>query len=94
MWLIGDPGAPARGTSDPDVLAWCDEYGFMLLTNNRRTTPVHLREHLTAGRHIPGILMLPEHSSLGDLIDALSLILTASTSDEYLDRLIYLPIGR
>ena len=34
-WLIGDPGAPPRGTLDPEILIWCEENGFILVTNNR-----------------------------------------------------------
>jgi hypothetical protein len=35
VWLIGDPGAPPRGTLDPDILIWCEENSFTLITNNR-----------------------------------------------------------
>ena len=24
VWMIGDPGAPKRGTLDPDILLWCE----------------------------------------------------------------------
>jgi hypothetical protein len=23
VWIVGDPGAPTRGTLDPDILVWC-----------------------------------------------------------------------
>ncbi len=36
VWMIGDEGAPPRGTLDPDILRWCDENGFTLVTNNRK----------------------------------------------------------
>lgn len=44
VWMIGDPGAPPKGTPDPDVLRWCDLNGFALVTNNRRSMPVHLAD--------------------------------------------------
>ena len=25
VWMIGDPAAPAKGTSDPELLRWCEE---------------------------------------------------------------------
>jgi len=34
VWCIGDPGAPPRGTPDPDILLWCEAKGFSLVTNN------------------------------------------------------------
>lgn len=52
---IGDPGAPPSGTSDPDILAWLEESGYILVTENRSTMPVHLSDHFVAGRHIPGL---------------------------------------
>ncbi len=54
VWAIGEPGAPPRGTLDPDILRWCEEHDFVLVTNNRRTMPEHLIAHLSSGRHVPG----------------------------------------
>jgi len=50
VWIIGDPNAPQKGTLDPDILCWCEEHGFILVTNNRRTMPVHLADHLAMGK--------------------------------------------
>jgi hypothetical protein len=58
VWCIGDPGAPQRNTSDPVILDWCELHNFILVTNNRRTIPIHLSAHVGAGRHVPGIFML------------------------------------
>jgi hypothetical protein len=33
VWAIGDPNTPSKGTLDPEVLLWCEEYGFVLVTN-------------------------------------------------------------
>jgi len=54
IWMVGDPGAPPRGTRDPELLAWCELAGFVLITNNRASMPGHLAEHLASGRHVPG----------------------------------------
>ncbi len=92
VWLIGDPGAPPRGTLDPEILIWCEENGFILVTNNRRSMPRHLGDHLAAGRHVPGILVINPIMSMGDVIDELILIAGTSTDDEYQDLLLYLPL--
>ena len=55
VWKIGDPGLPPRGTLDPEILRWCEEQDFLLVTNNRKSMPEHLAAHLDAGRHVPGI---------------------------------------
>lgn len=39
---IGDEGAPARSTSDPEILKWCEQNNFNLITNNRNSIPQHL----------------------------------------------------
>ncbi|MCC6443185.1 MAG: DUF5615 family PIN-like protein [Armatimonadetes bacterium] len=53
---VSGADAPPKGTSDPDLLVWCETYGFMLITSNRKSMPVHLADHLNEGRHIPDIL--------------------------------------
>lgn len=92
VWMIGDPGAPRRGTSDPDILLWCEVNGFTLVTSNRRSMPDHLQAHLTAGRHIPGILVLPPDMTIGAALEQLLLVWGASEAEEYRDLLLYLPL--
>jgi len=93
VWRIGSPGAPPDGTPDPDILRWCEERRFILITNNRASMPAHLRDHLAAGRHIPGILALNPKMTVGQTIDELWLIWGASHEDEYRDRIAFLPVS-
>jgi hypothetical protein len=90
--MIGDPGAPKRGTLDPDLLLWCEANDFVLVTNNRKSMPVHLQDHLTTGHHVPGILTLNPHMTFGATIDQLLLIWGTSEAEEYRDLLLYLPL--
>jgi hypothetical protein len=46
VWQIGMPGVPEYGTLDPEILIWCEENEFILVTNNRKSMPVHLEDHL------------------------------------------------
>jgi len=50
IWKIGMPGVPPSGTLDPEILLWCEGNDFILVTNNRKSMPVHLADHLAAGR--------------------------------------------
>jgi hypothetical protein len=68
VWKIGDPGAPPVGTKDPDILDWCEEKRFILVTNNRKSMPEHLTDHLARGRHIPGILELNPNMGIGETV--------------------------
>ncbi|NJL03002.1 MAG: DUF5615 family PIN-like protein [Spirulinaceae cyanobacterium SM2_1_0] len=90
VWFVGDPYAPAKGTLDPDILIWCEEYDFVLVTNNRASMPVHLTAHLEAGRHIPGIFILNSTLSMGETIELLILLAEASFDDEYQDLIVHL----
>jgi hypothetical protein len=93
VWRVGDPGAPSLGTLDPEILLWCEDHGFSLVTNNRESMPVHLREHLAAGRRAPGILTLNSNMTLSETANELVLIWGASDAEEYIDQLNYLPLS-
>lgn len=92
VWQVGLPGAPALGTLDPEILIWCEENGFVLVTNNRKSMPVHLENHLAAARHATGIFILNAEMTVGETINELLLIASASSAEEYKDQIIYLPI--
>jgi len=94
VWRISDPMAPPIGILDPDILLWCEANDFTLVTNNRGSMPDHLRDHLAAGHHFPGMFTLNRKMSLGETIEELALIWGASNPDEYTDQLNYLPLRR
>lgn len=58
VWRVGDLNAPPAGTLDPPLLRWCEDNRFILVTNNRKSMPRHLTDHLNEGRHAPGVLTL------------------------------------
>ena len=90
--VIGDEDAPARSTPDPEILKWCEQNQFNLITNNRESMPQHLSEHLSAGHHVPGIFTINRKVSMGLVIDQLLLIAGASDEDEYMDEITYIPL--
>lgn len=90
---VGTPGAPPNGTLDPEILVYCELNSLILVTNNRHSMPVHLRDHLAQGRHVPGIFVMNPGMSVGETIEELLLIWRASNEEEYHDRLFFLPIS-
>jgi len=90
--VVGEAGTPSKGTLDPEILCWCEENNFILVTNNRTSMPVHLADHIAGNRHIPGIFILNPNLSMGENIEELILAALASEDDEYQDRIIYLPL--
>ena len=91
--VIGEPLTPPKGTKDPEILCWCEEYDFILVTNNRRSMPRHINEHLEKNKHIPGIFILNPQLTIGQNIEELLLIAEISFSNEYIDKIIHLPLS-
>ena len=91
MWIVGEPNTPSRGTLDPQILNWCEEYKFLLVTNNCKSMPVHLANRIAEGRHIPGIFILNPKLSMGENLDELVFLAEASFENEYQDQIIYFP---
>jgi hypothetical protein len=92
FYTIGDGTAPNKGTPDADILSWIEANGYLLVTNNRATIPVHLQEHLARGHHVPGIVQLPKRMSIRLILEDLLLIYGASEPDEFKDQILYLPL--
>jgi Domain of unknown function (DUF5615) len=91
VWSVGEPNCPRKGTLDPEILLWCQEYNFILVTNNRKSMPVHLVDHINEGRHIPEIFILNVKLTVGQNVDELIFLSQASFEGEYQDQLIHLP---
>lgn len=92
VWKVGgEPTTPPNGTLDPEILCWCEEYGFALVTNNRASMPGHLRDHINEGRHVPGIFILGKKLSFGQNLEELIFLAEASFDNEYRDQIIHLP---
>jgi hypothetical protein len=89
---IGDPGAPSTGTSDPDILTWLEESGYIFVTENRSTIPRHLSDHFAAGRHVPGVFWIRPGIGIGHIVEELYLIWDTSKADEYQDCALFIPL--
>lgn len=90
--VVGEPETPPKGTLDPEILCWCEDNQFVLVTNNRNSMPIHLVDHMELGRHVPGIFILNRNLSIGENLEELILAALASADDEYQDRIVYLPL--
>jgi hypothetical protein len=89
---VGEPATPTKGTLDPEILCWCEDHRFILVTNNRKSIPVHLAYHLAQDRHISGIFILNPNLSIGENLEELMFIAEASFEDEYQDGIHFLPL--
>jgi hypothetical protein len=88
---VGDPGAPSRGTTDPDLLRYLETAGGMLVTSNRKSMPTHIEAHWAAGGHLWGVLWVRPGTPVGRLAQELYLVWEASEAEEWVDRLDWIP---
>ncbi len=93
VFRIGQPGAPSLGTLDPDILEWCVVHHAVLITNNRASMPVHLKDRIEAGKYANGIITLNDGLSLGAVIEELAAIWQATSLEDHVNLIRYLPIS-
>ena len=71
VYAVGRPEGPPRTAKDPQLLLWIEDHQCLMVTNDRASLATHLRDHLAAGHHMPGILVVPRFFSFRTLIDEL-----------------------
>lgn len=89
---VGQPGAPLRGTQDPELLLAAESLERTLVSNDRSSMPGHLIAHFTSGHHTWGVILMKEGYPTGRYIDELLLIWTAMTAEELQDSMMYIPV--
>lgn len=89
---VGELDAPKVGTKDPDILVWCEENNFALVTNNRKSMPAHLKDHLESGRHVEGIFVINLERSLATNAESLAIIAAVALPNEFADRITFVPL--
>jgi hypothetical protein len=88
---IGETNAPSFGTLDPAILIYLEQSQRLLVTNNRKSFPVHIQNHHNAGRHHCGIALVRRGTSRRRLIDELCLLWSAAEAEEWIDRVDWIP---
>lgn len=81
-----------RTREDPVILRWAAGEGRVLISRDIRTVPPFAHERIAAGHSMPGVVVLPSSVSLATAIDDLSLIATATEAQEWINRVVYLPL--
>lgn len=87
---LGDFDDLPLGTQDPDIIRWCERHDRILVSHDRSTTPVHLRDHLAAGFHCPGIVLVRDVNPSA-VVAFLATAAHASEPSEWQDRYFYIP---
>jgi predicted nuclease of predicted toxin-antitoxin system len=79
------------GRSDPDVLSFAANEGRVLISHDVNTMPHFFREMLARGEQTAGIILISQLASFHEAIEALLLVWEASTPEEWVDHLEFLP---
>jgi hypothetical protein len=88
---VGDPPDLPLGSKDPDILLWAEAHGRVLVTRDQGTMLVHLADHLRAGHHSPGVLLLRRNMTLGQVVSGLALVAHAADPALLRDRAEFVP---
>jgi hypothetical protein len=89
---VGDPGAPAFGTLDPDILHWLEINQRVLVTDNRKSMPGHIADHIAAGGRHWGIFMVRKDAPLRTLADTLYVYWDVTDAEQWTNQMEWLPV--
>jgi len=84
--------AGLRGAKDPVLPGLAAEQDRILITHDRRTMTRHFYERMAAGQSSPGVFIIPQSGAIGDIIESLLLVWTASRPEEWRNQIVYLPL--
>jgi predicted nuclease of predicted toxin-antitoxin system len=87
---VGDVPTLPTGTRDLDILAWAEQNGRILVSQDYKM-PTHLAAHRRAGRTSPGVLLLRSRSQLADVVDMLAVIAHAGDPVDYANQCQFIP---
>ena len=89
---VGDADAPAFGTLDPDLLRWLETHQRVLVTDNRKSMPGHVADHIADGGQHWGIFMVSKDVPLRTLADTLYVYWDVTDAEQWIDSMEWLPI--
>ena len=84
--------ARLAGLVDLEVLRIAADSGRVLISQDRRTMPGHFHRFVGSGVNSPGVILLREGISIATAIEELTLIWAASEPDEWVNRLLWIPL--
>lgn len=83
--------ASLAGLRDPEVLRIAADSGRILVSQDRRTMPAHF-VRFTSHAQSPGVILLREAIPISNAIEELTLIWNASDAEEWVDRIVWIPL--
>ena len=79
------------GLNDLEVLEVAAREGRILVTHDSRTMPNHFAEFV-GSQESAGVIVTPQNLAIHEVMEELVLIWTATTPEEWTNRILYLPL--
>ena len=79
------------GKSDPMILEWAARHGYIVLSHDVNTMRGFFYDRVKADLPVPGLFLIHGTKPIGEVIDALELILLVSDEAEWQGRIEYVP---
>jgi hypothetical protein len=79
------------GADDRRVLEFAAQQGYIILSHDVNTLRGYFYERITAALSVPGLFLIHKQTPIGEVIDALELIILASDEAEWLGQATYIP---
>jgi len=89
--ILDIKNAGLRGSKYPVLLELAAEQDRILITHDRRTMTRYFYERMAAAQSSPGVFIVPQSGAIGDIIECLLLVWTASKPEEWRNQIVYLP---
>jgi hypothetical protein len=83
--------ASLAGLGDLEVLRIAADSGRILVSQDRRTMPAYFARFTSDGQS-PGVILLREAIPISSAIEELVLIWTASEAEEWVNRIVWIPL--
>lgn len=79
--------------ADPELLRWTAEQDRVLLTHDKKTISDFVRELVTGGMDLPGVILIDMNAPLGKAIDDLEVAVGCGQSEDFRNTVYWLPFA-
>ena len=80
--------AGLEGLPDPEVLERAAGKGRVLVSHDKKTMPVHFAARIGLGLRSPGVLLALPNAEVGEIVESLLIVWSASSEEEWAVRFI------
>ncbi len=87
---VGEESDLPLGMSDPEILIWAEQHGFVLIPHDVRTMPGHFAAHLGSGHHSPDVFLVALPASIPAILEALFYYADESEEDTWSDQILFI----